>query len=51
MGVYAQNVGTFHVVCHDCSFESLTADEAEARELAHRHEDTTAHSVRFARID
>jgi hypothetical protein len=49
--VHAQNVGTVHVVCHDCSFESLTTDEEEARGRVHRHETETGHAVRFARID
>ena len=50
-GMHAQNGGTIHVVCYDCSFESLVTDRQAARELVDHHEAETAHSTQFARID
>ncbi|WP_372911827.1 hypothetical protein [Salinigranum sp.] len=41
---------TFHVVCHDCSFESLTASEAEASRLADAHRTEDGHQAQYARI-
>ncbi|WP_162562432.1 hypothetical protein [Salinigranum rubrum] len=41
---------TFHVVCHDCSFESLTESEAEASQLADAHRAERNHQTRYAKI-
>lgn len=41
----------FHVVCHDCEFEALTADEEEARDLSDTHITAEDHQVRYARIE
>ena len=41
---------TFHVVCHDCTFEELPDDEIEATELATDHASDTGHDVEFAEV-
>ena len=46
----SQESETFHVVCHDCEFESLEADSGDASRLADDHAAQTNHSTRYARI-
>jgi hypothetical protein len=40
----------FHVVCRDCSFESLESEASEARRLAEDHADDTGHTTLSERI-
>jgi hypothetical protein len=35
----------YHVVCHDCTCEKLTADPATAERIAATHETATGHRV------
>ncbi len=45
-----QDHQTYHVICHDCSFESLTDSETEASQLADGHRAERDHQTRYARI-
>jgi hypothetical protein len=47
----SQEHHTYHVVCHDCSFESLTTSKSEARELSASHGAESGHQTRYARIE
>jgi hypothetical protein len=42
---------TYHVVCRDCTFESLLFDPRDARELADDHAATANHATGYGRID
>ncbi|MFB6281336.1 MAG: hypothetical protein ABEH40_04905 [Haloferacaceae archaeon] len=42
--------GTFHVVCHDCTHERVTADDEEAATLVHEHATDTGHAVESERV-
>ncbi|WP_201740108.1 hypothetical protein [Salinigranum halophilum] len=46
----SQERQTYHVVCHDCAFESLTQTNAEARRLSQAHATEADHQTRYARI-
>lgn len=46
-----QDERVFHVVCRECSTESLARTRAVARELANRHKERTDHRVVIERID
>jgi hypothetical protein len=39
-----------HIVCRDCTFESLQSDDSGARRLAENHAATTGHRTHHARI-
>ena len=39
-----------HIVCRDCTFESLQSDDGGARRLAENHAATTGHKTHHARI-
>jgi hypothetical protein len=46
-----QDGRVFHVVCRECSTESLARTRAVARELANRHKQRSNHRVVIERID
>jgi hypothetical protein len=49
--VHSQENPTFHIVCHDCPFEALVTDSAEAEKQVSLHVAETGHSARYARVD
>jgi hypothetical protein len=46
-----QGERVFHVVCQECSKESLARTRQVARELANRHESHSGHMVLIEQID
>ena len=41
---------TYHIVCHDCATEFLTAGKAEAERQLTEHHSATGHNVEFASV-
>jgi len=40
----------YHVVCHDCPAERLTAHSWRAHDTVQQHEDLTGHNIEFAEV-
>ncbi|GGI97513.1 hypothetical protein GCM10008995_04260 [Halobellus salinus] len=44
------DLGAYHIVCHDCPTELLADGEAEAQRHLSEHRSSTGHNVEFAAL-